>query len=90
LKQPFHEESTFELSRIYSQGWTTAKRLLACRDNAANAEQATALNPYRTAEERAHWAKGFVDGLDSPTKPFTKRGGNPWRAPVPKRIRGSE
>ncbi len=90
MNEDLRDECAFKSSRIYGQGWTMARKLLNCIKGVVNVKQALERNPYHTAEERARWKKGFMDGLGSPTKPFTKRGQNPWRASAARRIRAGE
>jgi hypothetical protein len=71
--------SAFQLSRIYSQGWNAARKLLADGALDADVNAAAALNPYRTAEESVRWAQGFTDALHSVAVPFNALGGKPWR-----------
>jgi hypothetical protein len=69
--------SAFQLSRIYSQGWNAARKLVAEGAVDADAKTAAALNPYRTtrtAEERARWAQGFTEALRSKAVPFNAAG----------------
>jgi hypothetical protein len=76
--------SAFQLSRIYSQGWNAAKKLVANGAVDADAKTAAALNPYRatrTAGERARWAKGFTDALQSTAVPFNAASGS-FRRPA--------
>ena len=75
MNEPSKENSAFVLSRIYSQGWNAAKKLLASGRGDVDAPQAAASNPYRTAEERSRWTKGFMEALESPTKPSAAPGG---------------
>jgi hypothetical protein len=86
LNEPSAEMSTFELSRIYGQGWNTAKKLLASGKLDVDAPQAAARNPHRGAAERSHWMKGFMEAVDRRAGPFTTPGGNMWRASFAKRI----
>ena len=69
-------DSAFLLSRIYSQGWNAAKKLVAEGAVGAsakdNAKTVVALNPYRqgTDEQRERWTKGFTEALQSTAAPF--------------------
>ena len=54
------ESSAFQLSRVYSQGWNAARKLLAAGKGDLDAKAAAARNPYRTGEENARWTKGNV------------------------------
>lgn len=54
------EKSSFELSRIYAQGWSAGRK--------CNAEEASvidglgdSLNPCEALEERARWRQGFTE-----------------------------
>lgn len=73
------DNSAFQLSRIYSQGWNAAKKLVADGGHDADAKTAAALNPYRTAEESARWARGFTEALQSIAVPFRAPRGNSRR-----------
>jgi hypothetical protein len=90
LNEPSAEISTFELSRIYGQGWNTAKKLLASGKLDVDAPQARARNPHRGAEERSRWTKGFMEAVERRAGPFTTPGGNTWRASFAKRIHAGE
>jgi hypothetical protein len=57
------ESKAFELSRIYRDGWTTAKKQMAAGLVDADAPSVSAVNPHLTASERDRWAKGFNDAL---------------------------
>lgn len=65
----------FLLSRIYSQGWNAAKKMMADGSREADEKTAAALNPYRTIEESARWAKGFNEATQSMAPPFVARSG---------------
>ena len=82
--------NSFELSRIHGQGWNAAKKLLASAKGDVDPAEAAPRNPYRAAEERAHWTKGFVAALGSRAIPFTRAGGNIWRPAVAGNIPGGE
>ena len=70
--------NAFQLSRIYGLGWKAAKKSLADgRDEGA--ARGLTLNPYRDVDEHARWAKGFEDGLASPTGPHNVSRGSGWR-----------
>ena len=64
----------FELSRVYGQGWNTARKLLADGRAQVDEAQEITLNPYRTAEERERWAKGFQEALRSRATPYNRQG----------------
>lgn len=86
MNEPSKEPSAFELSRIHSQGWNAAKKLLAAGTGDVDDHDAAARNPYRTPEARARWSKGFMEALQSRAGAFTTPGGNSWRPAVAKRI----
>jgi hypothetical protein len=68
------DSSAFQLSRIYSQGWNAARKLLADGALDADVKAAAALNPYRTTEESARWTKGFNEALQSTAVLFNAPG----------------
>ena len=74
--------ASYELSRVYSQGWTKAKQLLAAGDGAEDGDPyaAAAHKPYLTERERAHWEKGFNQAIESRAGLFSIPGGSSWRA----------
>jgi hypothetical protein len=55
-------EVLFRLSRVYAQGWNTA-RTRSLRTGPA-AEKAT-INPYMSEPDRGRWAEGYAGGLAS-------------------------
>lgn len=57
------ELKAFRLSRIYREGWTTAKKQMEAGLIDADASSVSALNPHLADDERARWAKGFNDAL---------------------------
>jgi hypothetical protein len=64
--------ASFQLSRIYGQGWNAAKQLLAHQVDSRDPKQSETLNPYQSAEERTRWSKGFEKGLLSRTGAHTR------------------
>ena len=78
------QTTAFELSRIYGQGWSAAKRLLAAGQGMVDAA-AEAHNPHLGAEERSRWAKGFTEAVASRAGAFTTPGGNSWRPTIARR-----
>jgi hypothetical protein len=60
------DESAFVLSRIYSQGWNAAKKMLASGTQEIAELQADAVNPYRSGKQQSRWMKGFMEALASP------------------------
>ena len=75
------ETGTFALSRIYGQGWTAAKKMLATDNSDVRPGDASAHNPYRGETERLRWEKGFVDALESPNQKIAVAGTKSWRRP---------
>jgi hypothetical protein len=71
--------STFDLSRIYGQGWKAAKKALADNGEGVNSEPEPDLNPYATGQERDRWSKGFEDGLRSRTGARAISNHQSWR-----------
>ena len=53
------DQTPFQLSRIYAQGWNAARQ---ARLERAEAEGVVA--PYAADPERASWQRGFADGSD--------------------------
>ena len=49
--------TSFQLSRIYAQGWNAAKHLPT--DDRLDAKAVAKLNPYKSEPERARWSEGF-------------------------------
>ena len=76
------QSSAFQLSRVYSQGWNAARKLLAAGRSDLDAKAAAAGNPYPTSEENARWTKGFMEALESRAGSFTTPGGSSWRPAV--------
>ena len=76
------ESSAFQLSRIYSQGWNAARKLLAAGKSDLDAKVAAARNPFPTGEESARWTKGFMEALESRAGSFATPGGSSWRPAV--------
>src|SRR5258708_10066767 len=76
------DTSAFQLSRIYSQGWNAARKLLAAGKSDLDASDAAAHNPHPTGEENARWTKGFMEALQSRAGSFASPGGSSWRPAV--------
>lgn len=72
------ETNAFVLSRIYGQGWTTAKKMLASSAGAVLTADASVHNPYRGQEERFRWEKGFREALQSHDQKIAATGRNAW------------
>ena len=51
--------TSFQLSRIYAQGWNAAKRL-PVPEARPDAKAVAELNPYKSGPERARWSEGFL------------------------------
>jgi hypothetical protein len=76
------ESSAFQLSRIYSQGWNAARKLLAGGKSDLDATEAASRNPYPTGEENSRWTKGFMEALESRAGSFATPGGSSWRPAI--------
>jgi hypothetical protein len=76
------ESSAFQLSRVYSQGWNAARKLLAAGKSDLDANTAAARNPYPTGEESVRWTKGFMEAIQSRAGSFATPGGSSWRPAV--------
>jgi hypothetical protein len=55
------DQSDFRYSRIYAEGWKTARSLLKTGIDPADV---LALNPYRSGLERMRWNEGFAKALE--------------------------
>lgn len=77
------DSNAFQLSRIYSQGWNAARKLVAEGAVDADAKTGAALNPYRTRApaQSERWAQGFNDALQSKALPFNAAGGSSRHPP---------
>ena len=51
------DQTPFQLSRIYAQGWNAARQMRLER-----AEAEGVVVPYAADPERASWQRGFADG----------------------------
>ncbi len=51
------DQAAFRYSRIYAEGWKTARSLLK---TGASPADVLALNPYRSGLERTRWNEGFA------------------------------
>jgi hypothetical protein len=71
--------SAFALSRIESQGWKAAKKLISAGESDVEMSDAVERNPYQTEGERSRWAAGFIKALES--KDSLMPGVNSWRPP---------
>lgn len=49
---------TFQLRRIFAQGWNAARRLPA--DTRADSQTMAELNPHKSEAERTRWNEGFL------------------------------
>jgi len=49
--------TSFQLSRVYAQGWNAARRLPA--DARLDAKAIAKLNPHMSDPERTRWSEGF-------------------------------
>jgi hypothetical protein len=59
-------DGAFRLSRIYAEGWNTAKRMPLIDGAGFDAAGNPALNPYRTEPQRSRWAEGFAKAMGNP------------------------
>jgi hypothetical protein len=73
----FVESNAFLLSRIYSQGWNAAKKILAESSTDVGEAHGVELNPYRAAAQAERWMMGFKEALQSRTGPSTMRTSRP-------------
>jgi hypothetical protein len=53
-------KTEFQLSRVQAEGWNAARKYLLSDMDAA---KIAALNPYKTAPEKARWHTGFTGAL---------------------------
>jgi hypothetical protein len=53
---------SFQLSRVYAQGWNTARRLSA--NIRADPKTMADLNPYTAEPERTRWNQGFASASE--------------------------
>ncbi|HEY2009562.1 MAG TPA: hypothetical protein VGH23_11265 [Rhizomicrobium sp.] len=53
---------SFQLSRVYAQGWNTARRLPA--NVRADPKTMADLNPYTAEPERTRWNQGFASASE--------------------------
>lgn len=72
------DSNAFQLSRIYSQGWSAARAALAANPAGVEASEGS-LNPHDTAAKRARWSEGFQAALLSRGRLFNTPGGSSWR-----------
>jgi hypothetical protein len=55
--------TSFELSRVYAEGWKAARKYLMDGSNDDAAAQVDSLNPYLAGPERVRWGAGFEAAL---------------------------
>jgi hypothetical protein len=55
------DSKAFRLSRIEAEGWNAARKFL---HDDVDAAKIAALNPYKTAPEKARWHVGFTGALE--------------------------
>lgn len=56
------DPTSFQLSRVYAQGWNAAKRLSA--NIRTDPKTMADLNPYTVEPERTRWNQGFASALE--------------------------
>jgi len=78
------EIDTFQLSRIYSQGWNAAKKLLADGTSDVDEVLASKLNPYRAENETERWTRGFKEALQSRAGNLNRPRAISWRPAIEK------
>lgn len=61
-------DGAFRLSRIYAEGWNTAKKMPLIDGAESDAAGGPALNPYRTEPQRSRWAEGFAKAMGNPER----------------------
>jgi hypothetical protein len=59
-------DGAFRLSRIYAEGWNTAKKIPLVDGRGLEDPGDQVLNPYRTEPQRSRWAAGFAKALGDP------------------------
>jgi ribosome modulation factor len=55
--------SDFRLSRIYAEGWRTARNFSASECDVLDSRQAARLNPYPDEPARSRWIEGLNDAM---------------------------
>ncbi len=59
-------DGAFRLSRIYAEGWNTAKKMPLNEIGEFDAARITALSPYKTEPQRSRWVEGFTKAIGGP------------------------
>jgi hypothetical protein len=59
-------DGAFRLSRIYAEGWNTAKKMSLVDGQGPGDPGDPALNPYRSEPQRSRWAEGFAAAMGNP------------------------
>ena len=56
--------SAFKLSRVFAEGWNTARKLSVRARDGLTLHAIGELNPYLSEPERTRWTEGFTKALD--------------------------
>lgn len=56
-------DGAFRLSRIYAEGWNTAKKMPLADGNEFDAARVMAMSPYKTEPQRSRWIEGFTKAI---------------------------
>jgi hypothetical protein len=56
-------DGAFRLSRIYAEGWNTAKKISLMDGGDFDAARVLALNPYKAEPQRSRWIEGFTKAI---------------------------
>ena len=56
--------SAFKLSRVFAEGWNTARKLPVTARDGLTQQAIAELNPYANEPERTRWIEGFTKALD--------------------------
>jgi hypothetical protein len=57
------DSEAFRLSRIYAEGWNTARKLAPAIRDALDPKKMADLNPYAIEADRSRWSEGFAKAL---------------------------
>ena len=61
---PEGDVSAFKLSRVFAEGWNTARKFPAEARDELTPKAVAALNPYADEPRKARWVEGFTKALD--------------------------
>ncbi len=56
-------DGAFRLSRIYAEGWNTAKKVSFNDGGEFDTARVQALSPYKTEPQRSRWIEGFTKAI---------------------------